>query len=387
MNVLKRLNDPNLTAKFQQFCGVSGKNVENCEECRKHTEGRDNKQEAQTGGRCAKCQVKASWTGTGHALLFYLFSYASSLGNEVFYLLFYPYCVWNVDSVLIRRTALVWSLCMYVGQAGKDFLWWPRPASPPVIRLETEFLQESSMPSTHAASATAIPFMLAYYLCDRYEISPYLLLPAAVVWCSLVCLSRLYLGVHTILDLLCGILISLLVMAATCPFLEDFDWYQQTHPSAPLVVLTTSVAMCTVLYPKSKYGSCSHGDAVQIVAVLTGVSIGSWLNFHFQFTSTSDQSGPYDVIIPSVRDLALQIMRFFVGVVIIGLLKVILKEITVRFFSKLYGLKVPNPEHPSVKLAYKFAVYGAIGFSVVFLVPFIHCMFGLERESYFKEVV
>lgn len=176
-------------------------------------------------------------------------------------------------------------------------------------------------------------------------------------------------------------------MALTSPFWEDFDWYQQTHPFAPFVVLTTAIAMCTVLYPKSKDGSCSHGDAVQIVAVLTGVSIGSWLNFYFQFTSTSDHGGPYNVIVPSVRDLALQILRFFIGVVIIGLLKVALKEITVRLFSKLYGLKVPNPEHPSVKLAYKFAVYGVIGFSIVFLVPFIHCMFGLERESYFKEVV
>lgn len=386
MNVLKKLNDPNLTAKFQQYCGVSSKNVENCDECQNHAQERDN-EELKTGDRCANCRVKAPWSNTRHALLFYLFSYSSSLGNEVFYLLFYPYCVWNVDSLLIRRTALVWSLCMYVGQAGKDLLWWPRPASPPVIRLETEFLQESSMPSTHAASATAIPFMLAYYLCDRYQISPYLLLPAAVVWCSLVCLSRLYLGVHTILDLLCGILISILVMALTSPFWEDFDWYQQTHPFAPFVVLTTAIAMCTVLYPKSKDGSCSHGDAVQIVAVLTGVSIGSWLNFYFQFTSTSDHGGPYDVIVPSVRNLALQILRFFIGVVIIGLLKVALKEITVRLFSKLYGLKVPNPEHPSVKLAYKFAVYGVIGFSIVFLVPFIHCMFGLERESYFKEVV
>lgn len=169
MNVLKKLNDPNLTAKFQQYCGVSSKNVESCDECQNHAQERDN-EELKTGDRCANCRVKAPWSNTRHALLFYLFSYSSSLGNEVFYLLFYPYCVWNVDSLLIRRTALVWSLCMYVGQAGKDLLWWPRPASPPVIRLETEFLQESSMPSTHAASATAIPFMLAYYLCDRYQV-------------------------------------------------------------------------------------------------------------------------------------------------------------------------------------------------------------------------
>lgn len=172
MDILKSWNDPNITARFQKYCGVSCKNVEKCEDCLLHQlDNNDNEDIIKiTANRCAKCKVKAVPGNVLHAFLFYLFSFSSSLGNEVFYLLFYPYCVWNVDSVLIRRTALVWGLCMYVGQAGKDYFWWPRPSSPPVIRLETDFLQESSMPSTHAVSATAIPFMLAYYLLNRYEV-------------------------------------------------------------------------------------------------------------------------------------------------------------------------------------------------------------------------
>lgn len=168
MNGLKKLNDANLTAKFQKLCGVSHKNVEKCGECKElHNNGKTNTEFGNS--RCSKCRVKVP-ENIGSAVLFYILSYSSSLGNEVFYLLFYPYCVWNVDSVMIRKTALVWSLSMYIGQAGKDYFWWPRPRSPPVIRLETDFLQESSMPSTHAVSATTIPFMLAYYLLNRYEV-------------------------------------------------------------------------------------------------------------------------------------------------------------------------------------------------------------------------
>jgi sphingosine-1-phosphate phosphatase 2 len=59
---------------------------------------------------------------------------------------------------------------MYTGQAAKDYLRWPRPTSPPVVRLETNFQQEFAMPSTHAMSATAIPFMLAYTIISRYEV-------------------------------------------------------------------------------------------------------------------------------------------------------------------------------------------------------------------------
>jgi hypothetical protein len=168
MDVLKKLNDANLTAKFQKLCGVSHKNLEKCDQC-KELYSNDRGPKEFRNSRCSKCRVKVP-ENAGSAVLFYILSYSSSLGNEVFYLLFYPYCVWNLDSVMIRKTALVWSLSMYIGQAGKDYFWWPRPRSPPVIRLETDFLQESSMPSTHAVSATTIPFMLAYYLLSRYEV-------------------------------------------------------------------------------------------------------------------------------------------------------------------------------------------------------------------------
>jgi membrane-associated phospholipid phosphatase len=103
-------------------------------------------------------------------VLFYVLTFASSLGNEVFFFMFFPYVAWNMDSVVFRRAGMVWCLCMYTGQAAKDYLRWPRPTSPPVVRLETDFQQEFAMPSTHAISATVIPFMLAYTIISRYEV-------------------------------------------------------------------------------------------------------------------------------------------------------------------------------------------------------------------------
>lgn len=197
-----------LTAKFQNFCGIHLRKLENVpgqvknnQESKHNQQNLDNFQQKKLnnnsvinsyddsdettrkrrdvdGTRCdSNTMVTKDAKQTDHLefhikyrFLYYLFSFSSSLGNEVFYLMFYPYCVWNLDSLVGRDTCFVWCLCMYLGQATKDYLLWPRPASPPVVRLENEFLQESSMPSTHAMSATAIPFMLAYLTLARYQV-------------------------------------------------------------------------------------------------------------------------------------------------------------------------------------------------------------------------
>ena len=81
-----------------------------------------------------------------------------------------PYLLWAVDSALIRQLGAVWWMVMYLGQATKDYLGWPRPPSPPVVRLETDYLAEFSMPSTHAMAGTAIPVVLSQLVLERYEV-------------------------------------------------------------------------------------------------------------------------------------------------------------------------------------------------------------------------
>ncbi|KAJ8313991.1 hypothetical protein KUTeg_008552 [Tegillarca granosa] len=250
MEYLKFWSDPRLTAKFQNFCGihlrkldhVSGR-VEKNPDIVQNQQNLDNFQQksfhdsdltiirkrdvADTGCDSNTIVTRDAQQSThlefmiNYRFLYYLFSFSSSLGNEVFYLIFYPYCVWNLDSLVGRDTCFVWCLCMYLGQATKDYLLWPRPASPPVVRLENEFLQESSMPSTHAMSATAIPFMLAYLTLARYQFPAIVAWTVAVCWCLLVCLSRLYLGVHSVLVSqlyhIVGVYLSALPDSRLCP--------------------------------------------------------------------------------------------------------------------------------------------------------------------------
>ncbi|XP_064603789.1 sphingosine-1-phosphate phosphatase 1-like [Liolophura sinensis] len=101
-------------------------------------------------------------------ILYYVFKLASGVGNETFFTLFFPYVIWNMDSCVGRRMSMVWFYIMYVGQAMKDLIKLPRPASPPVIRLEKRYEYEYGMPSTHAMIGLAFPFSLLTIMYWRY---------------------------------------------------------------------------------------------------------------------------------------------------------------------------------------------------------------------------
>jgi len=202
LDKLASLSDPEYTAKFQRLCGISyhsdnrvinnstikdesankksdtylhqRKGFQECvpELVNNNNIGNVHGDSERTLFRTPRSEMDRIWPHLTvfQKMVFYVLTFASSLGNELFFLLFYPYVAWNMDSVVFRRAGMVWCLCMYTGQATKDYLRWPRPTSPPVVRLESDFQQEFAMPSTHAMSATAIPFMLAYTIISRYEV-------------------------------------------------------------------------------------------------------------------------------------------------------------------------------------------------------------------------
>jgi len=107
---------------------------------------------------------------THSRFLYYLFSLGTELGNELFYILFFPFCIWNLDAWLGRRLIIIWVWVMYLGQCTKDVIRWPRPASPPVVKLEVFYNSEYSMPSTHAMSGTAIPLALLLLSYGRWQV-------------------------------------------------------------------------------------------------------------------------------------------------------------------------------------------------------------------------
>ncbi|MDB5266841.1 MAG: phosphoesterase PA-phosphatase related protein [Parcubacteria group bacterium] len=93
----------------------------------------------------------------------------------------------------------------------KNMLHLPRPTGGLI------HLSSWAFPSGHATIATAFFFATAYSFFDRFKSALWktVLVAVSIAAAALVCFSRLYLGVHSALDILAGISLGLLCVSFT----------------------------------------------------------------------------------------------------------------------------------------------------------------------------
>ena len=115
----------------------------------------------------------------------------------------------------------------------KDIIRWPRPSMPPVVQLETKWALEYGMPSTHAMIGLSVPASVIIFTMNRYQypfllwvaiaryllmfISTFLTFIFVSTWCVLVCSSRIYLGMHSLADIVVGLILAVLLLFIVLP--------------------------------------------------------------------------------------------------------------------------------------------------------------------------
>ena len=81
---------------------------------------------------------------------------------------------------------------MYFGQATKDLLCMPRPASPPLVKLEERYVKEYGFPSTHAMVSAGLPISVVVLSYSRYNIDLTISACIAATFCLWVCSRHVY---------------------------------------------------------------------------------------------------------------------------------------------------------------------------------------------------
>ncbi|KAG9336615.1 hypothetical protein JZ751_002962 [Albula glossodonta] len=311
--------------------------------------------------------------------LYYLFTFGTELGNELFYITFFPFFMWNVDAYVCRRLIVVWVWVMYLGQCTKDLIRWPRPASPPVVKVEMFYNSEYSMPSTHAMSGTAIPFELFLLTYGRWEYPFMLGLVLAFSWCILVCMSRIYMGMHSILDIIAGFLYSILILVVFQPALDLIDSFNLTCQYAPLIIISLHLGMGLFSFTLDTW-STSRGDTAQILGSGAGIALGSHLSHRLGLAVDPPLSQlPFSMPPLTAWLVGTCLLRFALGVVVLLLTRAIMKALTIPLVCRLTGIPCHDVrkarQHMEVELPYRYIVYGTVGFNTVYLVPQIfHCL-------------
>ena len=272
-------------------------------------------------------------------LLDLFFKGITFLGNESFYLLFFPIFYWCVDFKWGYRLGIIFLVSGYANTALKELLAQPRP-----FELEAGLnLVEAhgfGLPSGHAQMAVVIWGYLATLIKKRWF---WLLAGLLMV---LIGFSRIYLGVHFPTDVLGGWLLGIVLLAAAL-FLKKPTTSLEISFTLLVIGVNTLTALALLLQPTK--------DTISIIAAFWGFALGLLIFrrfFPLHFAGSLFQ----------------RILRLSVGLVGLILLYLGLKALLPGEGYRLY-------------LPFRFLRYGSLGFWISLGAPFLFRLLGLVREE------
>mmetsp|Transcript_2266 Transcript_2266/g.6741 ORF Transcript_2266/g.6741 Transcript_2266/m.6741 type:complete len:416 (-) Transcript_2266:957-2204(-) len=154
-------------------------------------------------------------------LLTSLCSWTSLTVSVEFYVTFLPVLIWAVHPQLGWRLVFLLAFGLYVGNAMKDLVSAPRPLAvfdakgeaKVLAHLNTAELKSSAkeygLPSTHTLNSCLLNYYVIYFCLERGLIAAETgrtLYVVASCWIAFIAFARLYLGMHTPIDVLGGML-------------------------------------------------------------------------------------------------------------------------------------------------------------------------------------
>ncbi|GMH08226.1 hypothetical protein Nepgr_010066 [Nepenthes gracilis] len=169
-----------------------------------------------------------------HKFLDSLFSFLSCVVSVPFYTGFLPLLFWSGHGKLARQMTLLMAFCDYMGNCVKDVVSAPRPNSPPARRVtatkdEKENALEYGLPSSHTLNTVCLSGYLLYYILSRNQSGD---IPVALVGFAMICLivgligfGRIYLGMHSLIDVIGGLVMGLMILAFWLTIHEYVDCF------------------------------------------------------------------------------------------------------------------------------------------------------------------
>jgi glycerophosphoryl diester phosphodiesterase len=195
------------------------------------------------------------------------------LGYTTFFLIFLPIGYWLWDKNMFTRLAVLIIITGLLNGFVKDLFHDPRP--PLEFALDPRTGDSYGFPSGHAQVAVAMWLWLAY------EIGRAWAWIAAILIAVGVCLSRIYLGVHDVEDILGGTFLGLATIFAYRTLVSDeFKFWHTANPLLQLAVIIAIQPLVWFIWP----GANGPGGNFALFGFLFGWWSGviverNWIHF------------------------------------------------------------------------------------------------------------
>ncbi|KAL1554558.1 lipid phosphate phosphatase delta-like [Salvia divinorum] len=212
----------------------------------------------------------------------------SCIVSVPFYTAFLPLLFWTGHCKLARQMTLLMAFCDYTGNCIKDVVSAPRPRSPPVRRVtatkdEEDNAMEYGLPSSHTLITVCLSGYLLHYILDYTESNDLSIRVAGIILASLVVgligFGRIYLGMHSLIDIIGGLALGLGILAVWFSVSEYIDNFVVSGQN----VVSFWAALCFLLlfaYPTPEVPTPSFEYHTAFNGVSFGIVIGIHLTFH-----------------------------------------------------------------------------------------------------------
>jgi len=211
----------------------------------------------------------------------------------------------------------------------KDLLQLPRPYANTVVRLEHHHECEYGLPSTHAIAATTLPLCIAFHCYNYGLFDPLVYVPLGVLFWLSVCLSRIYLGVHSPADLFWGTVVGVACFYLWINVSERVDLLLDTSSLQIMLTMPAILSGLLIVYPAPSQWTSSYGDTATILGALNGGLLhlglfGKRNPYRLDFNELIDGQTFYWAL-----------ARIVVGYLIVFMTRLIMKTISYTVLSSL----------------------------------------------------
>jgi len=204
-----------------------------------------------------------------------VFQLLSGLGGSAFLLLFLVFGFLAIHKVVFARAIAIVLVSAIINDWLKQYFQDPRP--PQALWLDSSITDTFGFPSGHTQVAVVLWLWLAYHVRQRWGA---LLLTVLAFGISI---SRLYLGVHDVEDVVGGATIGFAILAVFIFWsAERLSSVRERYSRLPLIGAAVLTLACLVTWP---------GGDLRTPLVLGGLLCAFWTGYRVESKSISFQSG------------------------------------------------------------------------------------------------
>ncbi len=238
----------------------------------------------------------------------FLFNTFTILGEEVVLIIILGFVYWSYDKKIGEKIGFTVFLSLTLNSLIKLVVKRPRPfmVDNTIENMRPETAEGYSFPSGHTQTASTAFFSLYYFIKKKW------LLIVAIIVTTLVALSRMYLGVHYLTDVLVGAILGILIAWLVSKY---YDKIKNITKVYNVLLILSFIAVAVVIIINYFNNATDAGfDAAQFyfdsesVLKMLGTVAGFIIGINYEKAHVNFENH---------RHIWLNLARFAIGIVLI----------------------------------------------------------------------